>query len=252
MKKIVFQIFKNFHSELVFFFFINIRLKKKIAEKNKKLKKIYCYIARRTFCPLRIKWQMGDIWISISIISNIIFPRFWYVRRSTSVDDSNERAKFADPRQYRKSGWIIRREDDVGFPCAQQRNAGNMRGMRKLLILKEKEEKERERGVVGSCKHEEESMFANKVVIPGHLLFGRYQQPTSWAEQSREKKEKERNLMNIYLTLGGRIGKKVWNFYKNENFIFDGNGFLMETEKEIDIWYITIKNFDNISCKINK
>ena len=40
-------------------------------------------------------------------------------------------------------------------------------------------ERERERGVVGSCKHEEESMFANKVVIPGHLLFGRYQQPTS-------------------------------------------------------------------------
>ena len=62
-------------------------------------------------------------------------------------------------------------------------------------------ERERERGVVGSCKHEEESMFANKVVIPGHLLFGRYQQPTSWAEQSREKREKERNLMNIYLTL---------------------------------------------------
>ena len=70
------------------------------------------------------------------------------------MDDSNERAKFADPRQYRKSGWIIRREDDVAFPCAQQRNAGNMRGMRKLLILKEKgrerkrkreKEKERER-----------------------------------------------------------------------------------------------------------
>lgn len=67
----------------------------------------------------------------------------------------------------------------------------NMRGMRKLLILKEKEEKEREkermkknekereRGAVGSCKHEEESMFANKVVIPGHLLFARYQQPIS-------------------------------------------------------------------------
>lgn len=113
----------------------------------------------------------------------------------------------------------------------------NMRGMRKLLILKEKEEKEREkermkknekereRGAVGSCKHEEESMFANKVVIPGHLLFARYQQPTSWAEQTREKKEKERNLMNIYLILREERKKKIWSFYKNENFIFDGMDF---------------------------
>lgn len=169
--------------------------------------------------------------------SNIIFPYFWYVRRFTSADDSNERAKFADPRQYRKSGWIIRREDDVAFPCAQQRNgkyAGDAktsdtegkRRKRKRKRENEKErERERERGAVGSCKHEEESMFANKVVIPGHLLFARYQQPTSWAEQSREKKEKERNLMNIYLILREERKKKIWSFYKNENFIFDGMDF---------------------------
>lgn len=125
------------------------------------------------------------------------------MRRSTSVDDSNERAKFADPRQYRKSGWIIRREDDVGFPCAQQRNAGNMRGMRKLLILKEKEEKERERGVVGSCKHEEESMFANKVVIPGPSAI-RQISAANQLSGTKSRKERERTKSNEYLFNSGR------------------------------------------------
>lgn len=62
------------------------------------------------------------------------FSSFRYVKGSSTADDSNERAKFAGLRQYRKSGWIIRQEDDAAFPCAQQRNAGNMRGMRKVVV----------------------------------------------------------------------------------------------------------------------
>lgn len=112
--------------------------------------------------------------------------------------------------------------------------------------------RERERGAVGSCKHEEESMFANKVVIPGHLLFARYQQPTSWAEQSREKKEKERNLMNIYLILREERKKKFevsirMRILFSMEWIFRGNGKIN--------WYFiyySIKVFDNVSCKRNK
>lgn len=59
--------------------------------------------------------------------------------------------------------------------------------------------KEERRKLVGSCKHEEESMFANKVVMPGHLLFAGYQQPTSRAKENRKREEEEQILMNFYV-----------------------------------------------------
>lgn len=57
--------------------------------------------------------------------------------------------------------------------------------------------KDRGRKAGRPCKHEEESMFANKVVIPGHPLFSRYHDGEPVGEQVARRKWNGSNLMNF-------------------------------------------------------